>query len=174
MTSGIVEPDFVELDVANVVRELIGSSEFMVGRRLDLEAAPVTIAADEAMLERIVENLIVNAVKHTPPQCRIWVRVEPEGGGALIVVEDDGPGVPLDKRKDIFEAFRRGDLGPASAGAGIGLALVARFAELHGGRTWVQDRQGGGASFRVFLPGNQGASDDDHRAATGSSDASQA
>ena len=127
MTSGIVEPDFVDLDVGNVVRELVGSSEFMVGRRLDLDASPVEISADEAMLERMVENLIVNAVKHTPSDSRIWVRVEPEGDGALIVVEDDGPGVPPQERQDIFEAFRRGG-GPSSAGAGIGLALVARFA----------------------------------------------
>ncbi len=175
MTSGIVEPDFVALDVATVVRELIGSSEFMVGRRLDLDAAPVSIAADSAMLERIVENLIVNAVKHTPAESRIWVRVEPEGGGALVVVEDDGPGVPADERDDIFEAFRRGESGPASAGAGIGLALVARFAELHGGRAWVQDRVGGGASFRVFLPANLSPEVlPDQPAATGSSEANQA
>jgi PAS domain S-box-containing protein len=175
MTSGIVEPDFVALDVATVVRELIGSSEFMVGRRLDLDATPVSIAADSAMLERIVENLIVNAVKHTPPESRIWVRVEPEGGGALVVVEDDGPGVPPDERKDIFEAFRRGERGPASAGAGIGLALVARFAELHGGRAWVQDRVGGGASFRVFLPANLSPdAASGQPAATGSSEANQA
>jgi PAS domain S-box-containing protein len=178
MTSGIVEPDFTELDVANVVRELIGSSEFMVGRHLDLDANQASIWADEAMVERIVENLIVNAVKHTPKDSRIWVRVEPEGSGVLMVVEDDGPGVPIEERKDIFEAFRRGEMGPSTAGAGIGLTLVARFAELHGGRVWVEDRIGGGASFRVFLPGNfpEGPVDanDDQREIAGSSEASQA
>jgi signal transduction histidine kinase len=53
----------------------------------------------------------------------------------------------------VFEAFRKGKVD--SPGSGIGLSLVARFAELHGGRAWVQDRPGGGASFRVFLPGPQ-------------------
>jgi signal transduction histidine kinase len=76
------------------------------------------------------------------------------GSGALIVVEDDGPGVPEDERERIFEPFLQGS-SPAdhSPGVGVGLTLVARFAELHGGRAWVQDRPGGGASFRVYLSG---------------------
>jgi signal transduction histidine kinase len=57
------------------------------------------------------------------------------------------------ERASIFELFRRGEAGLASArGTGVGLALVAQFADLHGGRAWVEDNPGGGASFRVFLP----------------------
>jgi signal transduction histidine kinase len=70
-------------------------------------------------------------------------------------VEDDGPGVPPNDREQIFEAFMRGPDAPLHApGVGVGLSLVRRFAELHGGRAWVEDREGGGASFRVFLPRN--------------------
>jgi signal transduction histidine kinase len=65
----------------------------------------------------------------------------------MIAVEDDGPGVPERDRERIFEAFRQGT--GAAAGSGVGLALVARFAELHDGRAWVEERAGGGASFRV-------------------------
>ncbi|HLA93674.1 MAG TPA: ATP-binding protein, partial [Actinomycetota bacterium] len=87
------------------------------------------------------------------PGSRIWLRVAADGDGALLAVEDDGPGVPLEHRADIFQPFRQGAGAPDhSPGVGIGLALVARFAELHGGRAWVQDREGGGASFRVWLP----------------------
>jgi len=69
------------------------------------------------------------------------------------VVEDDGPGVPADQRERIFEAFLQGDTAsPHAPGVGVGLALVARFAELHDGGAWVEERPGGGASFRVFLP----------------------
>jgi len=92
-------------------------------------------------------------VRHTPPDCRIWVRVTPNGEDVVIAVEDEGPGVPAQDRQHIFEAFRQGADAPEhSPGVGVGLTLVARFAELHGGRAWVQEREGGGASFRVRLP----------------------
>jgi signal transduction histidine kinase len=71
----------------------------------------------------------------------------------VIAVEDDGPGVAEHLRETIFEPFRQGPDAPQhSPGVGVGLTLVRRFAELHGGRAWVQERDGGGASFRVFLP----------------------
>jgi len=74
--------------------------------------------------------------------------------GVLIVVEDDGPGVPEGFRTAIFEPFRQGpEGGGPPPGVGIGLSLVARFAELHRGRAWMEERDGGGASFRVYLPG---------------------
>ena len=76
----------------------------------------------------------------------------------MITVEDDGPGVPDDMKAVIFEAFQRGPEAAETPGTGIGLSLVARFAELHGGRAWVEDRTGGGASFRIFLPGDDVAS----------------
>jgi signal transduction histidine kinase len=76
----------------------------------------------------------------------------------LIAVEDDGDGVPTDLRDAIFEPFRQGPTVQShSPGTGIGLSLVSRFAALHGGRAWVEDREGGGASFRVFLPGGPAA-----------------
>src|SRR4029079_12078498 len=85
----------------------------------------------------------------------IWVRVTGESGGALVAVEDDGPGVPEELREAIFEPFRQGpSVARHSPGTGIGLSLVAMFTELHGGRAWVEERPGGGASFRVFLPGH--------------------
>jgi signal transduction histidine kinase len=84
----------------------------------------------------------------------VWVRVQPRDRGALLMVEDSGPGVPDQLREEIFEPFRQGPR-PAShaPGLGVGLALVRVFAQLHGGSAWVQARQGGrGASFRVHLP----------------------
>ena len=114
---------------------------------------PLRLAADAPKLERIIENLLVNAAKHTPAGTTIWVRVHAQEGGVLLLVEDEGPGVPAQLREPIFQPFHQGrNIADHAPGSGIGLALVAQFASLHGGRAWVQDRPGGGASFRVFLP----------------------
>jgi PAS domain S-box-containing protein len=152
---GIVEPTRFPVDVGELVSDLVHGCETIEGRKVDLVARPVVVPIDAPKVERMVENLLVNAVRHTPRDCRLWVRVAPEDGGVLISVEDEGPGVPEELKEVIFEAFRKGTPGDDTPGSGIGLSLVARFAELHGGRAWVEDRKGGGASFRVFLPGRR-------------------
>jgi signal transduction histidine kinase len=128
------------------------------------------MAVDPPKVERIVENLVLNAARHTESGHRIWLRVQAVEGGVSIVVEDDGPGVPMELREVIFEPFRQGPTAsPHSPGTGIGLSLVARFTELHEGRVWIEDRVGGGASFHVFLPGHDVADDGARSAATLSS-----
>jgi PAS domain S-box-containing protein len=120
--------------------------------RFLVESRPTRAEVDVPKVERIVENFLTNAVRHTPPGTSVWVKVREEPGGVLLMVEDDGPGVPQEFREAIFEPFQQGDRSKKSPGLGIGLSLVARFAELHLGRAWVEERAGGGASFRVFLP----------------------
>ena len=123
------------------------------GRRLSVVGGPLVAEIDTPKVERIVENLILNAVKHTAPGSSIEVRLESEGRDLVLAVEDDGPGVEDQYKEAVFETFNRGpSMLSATPGAGIGLALVARFAAVHGGRSWVEDRPGGGASFRVLLP----------------------
>ena len=132
---------------------MCSQTEILGERSVELDLEPVIASIDAAKVERIVENLLVNATRHTAPSASLWVRVRPGPGGVLLVVEDDGPGVPEEMREAIFEPFRQvpGAAHP-SPGVGIGLSLVARFAELHGGRAWVEEREGGGASFQVVLP----------------------
>jgi PAS domain S-box-containing protein len=151
---GLLTATFVPTDIGAVVRELVAGADIVAGRRLDLDTAPLTVPADVVMVERIVDNLLRNAVRHTPGDSRIWVRVERMDGGALLTVEDDGPGVTPEDRGRIFEAFSQGGGPGVDRGVGVGLAVVARFATLHGGRAWVEERPGGGASFRVFLSGS--------------------
>jgi signal transduction histidine kinase len=114
----------------------------------------VTALVDAAKVERIVENMVANAVKHTGPGTRIVVSVSADGDdSAVIRVDDEGPGVAEGDKTSIFELFSRApQTGNDVPGAGVGLALVAQFAALHDGEAWVEDGANGGASFRVRLP----------------------
>lgn len=153
LARGIVEPQHRMIDVAELAVGTLESLEGLAGRDVIQAVESVVVQIDGPKVERIVENLLVNAARHTTDDRRIWLRVEPADDGVVIAVEDDGPGVPKDIRDAIFEPFRQGPTAaPHAPGTGIGLSLVSRFAELHGGRAWVQERDGGGASFRVFLP----------------------
>lgn len=118
---------------------------------------PVPVSADPDALSEAVVNLLDNAVKYGGAG-PIGVRAAREGGAAVVAVADRGPGVPASERDRVFEPFVR--VQPASAdglahtakGTGLGLALVRRIAEAHGGAAAVRDRPGGGAVFALTLP----------------------
>ncbi|HLF40870.1 MAG TPA: PAS domain S-box protein [Acidimicrobiia bacterium] len=116
---------------------------------LTVEVLGGPAAVDGPQVEHILENLLDNAFRHTPAGSPVWVRVACEPEAVSITVEDAGPGVGDEMKRSVFELFRTG--AGVRASTGIGLWVVKRFAELHGGSAWVEDRPGGGASFRVVL-----------------------
>ncbi len=152
---GIVSPQRRPTDLASLVSQAVEETDNPAGRAIDIEADAVTVGVDGPKVERIIENLVSNALRHTSPETHIWVRAQGRDGGLLLTVEDDGDGIPEELRDEVFEPFRQapGSAAEHSPGVGVGLSLVKRFAELHGGRAWVEDREGGGSSFRVFIPG---------------------
>jgi PAS domain S-box-containing protein len=155
LARGIVAPKLQPTDVGALVSRILDESELLAKPRLLTDIQSVVIPIDTAKVERIVENLVANTVRHTPSNATIWVSVRPSSDpdGVVIAVEDNGAGVLEEMRETIFEPFQQGPEAPQhSPGVGVGLTLVRRFAELHGGRAWVETRDGGGASFRVFLP----------------------
>ena len=165
LSKGIVTPRRSRTDVAALVGRVAQEWRQRSGRRLELMIEPVVAWVDSAMVERMVENLLANAGRHTTPDTPLWVRVARRGEGVLLAVEDAGGGVPRELRATVFEPFRQGPgISAHAPGVGIGLSLVARFAELHGGQAWVQDRPGGGASFRVLLPDPDDSADAGGRA----------
>ena len=149
---GSVEPNRRPIDLAVIVGEGVAGFEALRGREVELSLAPAQVWADPEKVTLILDHLLQNAVRHTPADRRVWISVTPTDGGAILAVDDDGPGVADDLKVAIFDAFRQGDTDAAVFGMGLGLSFVARFAEMHGGRAWMEDRPGGGASFRVFLP----------------------
>ncbi|HET7519782.1 MAG TPA: ATP-binding protein, partial [Actinomycetes bacterium] len=158
LEEGVLEPNRSLTDVRELVHRVVTEVDQLAGWPIDIEAEPIQAFIDGPKVERIVENLLLNTTRHTPPGTRVWVKALARGPDLELIVEDAGPGVPAELAGTIFEAFRRaGGPGPAPTmahhrGVGIGLSLVSRFAALHGGRAWVDERWGGGAAFHVLLP----------------------
>jgi signal transduction histidine kinase len=151
LEEGVLEPDRTPTDIRALLLRVVGEGDQLEGWPIHVETAPVTAAVDAGKVERIVENLLVNATRHTPPGTPVWVRGLIRGRDLELVVSDAGPGVPAELAGSIFEPFHQGS-SDDQRGVGIGLSLVARFAQLHGGQAWVSERPGGGASFHVVLP----------------------
>lgn len=159
LTRGVIRPSLAPVDIGQLVETVAANIEYD-NRRPRVDCEPCTILADAPKVERIVENLLINACKHTPADSDFAAAVRCTPEGATIIVEDSGPGVPDDAKEAIFEPFRRmGSEGARAPGTGIGLSLVREFAQLHGGRAWVEDRDGGGSSFSIFLPARPPAED---------------
>lgn len=119
----------------------------------DLEAG-LWAEADPALLGRLVTNLLDNAFKFSPPEGRIWLRLYREADEIRLSVADEGPGIPAEARERVFQRFYQ--LDPARSGeipgAGLGLAMAAQIAALHGGRMELGERAGGGCVFTLYLP----------------------
>jgi signal transduction histidine kinase len=148
---GQLQPERESTDVGELARRLAREAPGLAGHPIRVEADDGLVEVDAVKAERIVDNLLGNAGKHTPLGTPIRVEVHTRANGVVLVVEDEGPGVPDDMKDAVFEPFRQGE--DARGGVGIGLSLVRRFAELHGGTAHVEDRPGGGARFVVTLPG---------------------
>jgi len=118
------------------------------------------VDGDAARLQQIVHNLLTNAIKFTPENGRITLRVDRTVSDAVITVADTGKGISGEFLPYVFEAFRQADTPPtrvAGSGLGLGLAIVRHLVELHGGTVHAEsDGQGQGARFTVRLPANDG------------------
>ena len=145
----------VVFDAARAVRSLVDARQVRV-EIADVIEAPVNGDAD--LLGRLVLNLLDNATKHSPIGGVVRVAVARRGGQFELTVTDAGPGIPEEDRERIFERFVRLDDGRADgdptrpSGAGLGLAIARRVAELHGGHLELAESRPGRTTFRVVLP----------------------
>ena len=127
-------------------------------RRIELRTAVEPgagrVRADGRRLEQALQNLVANAVRHTPDGGRVTVTAARVEGGVRISVEDTGRGVPAEHLPLIFDRFYKSDPARAAghAGSGLGLSIVKAIVELHGGRVSAGNVDGGGARFEVVLP----------------------
>ena len=154
IASGEYEPNLRRTDLEALVRRVVEESPDLANRDVKVEAEHVAIQVDPALTEQIVETLLSNAGRRTAPGNPVRVKISSDQGGAVIAVDDTGPEVPPGLRGAMVAALSdEGRAGRQKKPRGAtGLTLLARLAEIHGGRAWVEERPGGGASFRVFLP----------------------
>jgi two-component system sensor histidine kinase KdpD len=118
---------------------------------LDLDASPDLVLADEVLLKRVLVNLLANAIRHTPQGARVRIAVSSFAGKAEIRVIDHGPGVPIERRQEIFVPFQRMVDTDNLTGLGLGLALSKGFAEGMGGTLTPEETPGGGLTMVVTL-----------------------
>lgn len=145
-------PERSFIDVGDLAKRVMRECEQLGPHPVRVEADAVKIEVDGSMVERIVENLLVNAARHTPIGTPVHINVRARSDSVVLTVEDEGPGIPDELKESLFDPFRQGP-GASGKGVGIGLSLVKRFAELHGGTAKVEDAPGGGARFVIILPG---------------------
>jgi two-component system, OmpR family, phosphate regulon sensor histidine kinase PhoR len=120
---------------------------------LDVDAPPGTvILADPLRLHQVMENLVSNALKFSPPGGRVELSIRLTSQGQVWEVRDQGPGIPEAEQGRIFERFYRAQAAKAKPGTGLGLAIVKHLCRLMGGEVSVLSRPGEGATFRVILP----------------------
>ena len=107
------------------------------------------VTGSPVLLRQVLQNLVNNAITHHPgPHPHVVIRSEQRGGTPVVIVEDDGDGIPEDQRESVFGLFTRWS---SAEGHGIGLAAAKRIVELHGGRIWIEDAVPHGARFCIAL-----------------------
>jgi NtrC-family two-component system sensor histidine kinase KinB len=158
LESGRVELSLEPVELGGFLEEVVARTVPPEERgRLTLERppGPLRLPVDPARLERVVVNLLTNALKYCPPDTPIGVRLEAEAGGARVSVRDQGPGISPGDVARLFEKYYRTRTARRAEGLGLGLYISRLVVEAHGGRIWVDSAPGAGSTFSLWLPGGQ-------------------
>jgi signal transduction histidine kinase len=158
LDAGVLSLELREAPLAGVVRSALGGLEAEAEARhvalaARIDGDPTAVCAPDKV-ERVLLNLLTNAIRHTPSDGSVAVIVEPLDGEVRVSVEDTGEGIPADSTKRVFDHFWRGDRSRTSetGGAGLGLAIAHGLVEAQGGRIWAENVAGGGARVSFTLP----------------------
>jgi two-component system, OmpR family, sensor histidine kinase KdpD len=152
LQAGAARPDTGVWALEDLVLQALDDAGDDGGRvKVSLPDDSPAVRADAHQLERVLANLIENALKYSPVDEPVYVQVTTSGDHAIVRVVDHGVGVTPHERERIFEPFQRGRNG-TTRGAGLGLAIARGFAEANGGRVWAESRAGQGAAFVLELP----------------------
>ena len=149
-------PDFLRpepLDLDLLTHEVFAKARLLGDRAWVLEGTGIGLLnADPQRLTQAITNLASNAANHTGPGEPIWIGSALNDNEARIWVRDEGPGIPAEEQRLIFERFARSQSVRGGGGAGLGLAIVKAIAEAHGGRVELDSALGAGATFTIVIP----------------------
>lgn len=120
--------------------------------RVDIPEEVPSVPADPGRLERVLTNLLTNALKYSSPGTPIEVRARTRDGEVVVSVEDEGPGIPAEELPRLFDRFYRAEPGLHVEGVGLGLYISKQLVEAHGGTIWVESEPGKGSTFSFSLP----------------------
>ena len=159
LEAGAATLEIEALDAMSLVRHIVerfGSRYEALGLQLHWAGLdePVMVSADGRRLEQVVENLLMNGLRHVSAGGTVRVSVTGEGGQCRLVVADNGPGLPAAERERIFDRFYRADTSRSTPGSGLGLAIVREIVRRLGGDIHAE-ADGGGTAFMVQLPLSQ-------------------
>ena len=154
--SGALTLELREAELSGLVRSCLRGVEAEArARHVTLEAQvgeSVTARCAPDKVERVLHNLLANALRHTPTDGSVAVLVEDGDEAVRVTVEDSGEGLSQESLRRMFERFWRGDPARSARGSGLGLAIARGLVEAHGGRIWAENRPGGGARVSFTLP----------------------
>ena len=153
LNRGVIEARRRLVDLVPLVERAVRTLD-VEHHDIEISADTVLAEVDPSLTERIVENLIKNAVKYSPRGTSITIGLEREGDDVVLRVDDEGAGVPEDLRASILDPFVRIDDNHPQPGTGIGLTLVRQFARLHDGDVTIEESPAGGARVVVRLRDN--------------------
>jgi PAS domain S-box-containing protein len=144
------------IDLAGLCRRIVDEMHSAIDRRCPIQLSvgplPDTGQADERLLRHIFTNLLTNAAKYSAPGTPVNLTVQAEGRDALCIVRDEGIGIPEPDMEWLFNAFHRGRNVGSRPGSGLGLVIVKRCVELHGGRIKIESKLDAGTTVSVRLP----------------------
>ena len=154
--SGQLRLNPVTLDLQRFVSDLLARLRGVIQTeriRVVAGPAPPVVLADQDRVERILINLLANALKYSPPETEVVVTFEPCEGEVVTTISDSGPGIPPEDKAYLFQRFRRvGQHSERLDGLGLGLYTARGLVEAHGGRIWVESDPDKGSNFRFSLP----------------------
>lgn len=153
LDQGTERANFTETDLSELVAAVCGERDReQISLHLEIEEG-ITAKVDVSLFSRLLENLITNAVKYGRENGNIWVRMKKENGEIFLSVKDDGIGIPEEQQEKIWQRFYQADPSRSGdSGIGLGLSMVKKIAELHGGAMELESIPGQGSTFTLHLP----------------------